>query len=271
VNQQSKILFWLLLVATALVNAVVASWLREVGPQSRTAFLYDGLVSGQLAVVTLWAVLGARPTSAAWVAPLVAIVVAAPATAKLCELSVAETIGFYGSFMAALAIALWILKRTRLWRRLSGQQEDAVWQFSLAYLLIAMTTVAVLIGALRRSELLLSDGLWKYLTLLTIGDVALAVGTLIAWKWSSWMPFWWLRLGGACFVAFFVGGLETAAALSGTLGESIALGMRQTKSDLIATSLVTSLVIFVYLELAPIVDQARPAENDPPDDPVDNI
>jgi hypothetical protein len=47
--------------------------------------------------------------------------------------------------------------------------------------------------------------------------------------------------------------------------------MRQTKSDLIATSLVTSLVIFVYLELAPIVDQARPAENDPPDDPVDNI
>lgn len=270
-NQQSKILFWLLLAATAAVDVVVASWLRDVGPQSRTAFLYDGLVSGQLAVVTIWAVLGARPSWAAWVLPLVAIAVAAPVTAKLSDLSVAETVGFYGSFMAMLAVALWMLKRTRLWQRLSGHQETTAWQFSLVHLLIAMTTVAVLIGALRQSELLLGDAeSWKFFTLLTIGDVALAVGTLVAWKWISWLPHWWPRMGASCAVALFVGGLETAAVLSGAMGEFGAMIASQNKFDLVATSLITTLVIFVYLELAPIVNRARPAENDPPDGLIEN-
>jgi hypothetical protein len=68
VNQHSKIIVGLLLAATIAVDLMVANWLREMGPESRIVYVYEALATAQLAVVTIWAVLGAGPALAKWIA-----------------------------------------------------------------------------------------------------------------------------------------------------------------------------------------------------------
>ncbi|MEX2091450.1 MAG: hypothetical protein WD971_02175 [Pirellulales bacterium] len=253
-KQQSQILFWLLLAATAAVDIVAITWLLEAGPESRAAFLYDALVTGQLAVVALWGVFGARRSWAAWCAALAAVGVAGALTARLAQLSLAESCGIHGSSVALLAATLWVLKRTPIWQRLAGKASAAGWQYSMGHLLAAMTIIALLIAALRGSVLLLNSGeSWKFFVTLTLGDVVLATSIAFIWLWTSWFPRWWPRLAAVLLPALAVGALEAGLAMSGLLGPDVAQLQEYSPFDLVAYTLMASIVIFAYLELAPII------------------
>ncbi len=249
-----RILFWLLLAATAAVDAVAIMWMMEGGTESQAAFLYDALVTAQLSVVTMWGVFGARNASTALVAAVLAVGVVSLLEPRFAELSLAEAGGIYGSFVSLLALVLWLLKQTSFWRQLVGSDESNQWQYSMSHMLAAMTVVALVIVALRGSELLLeSEDLWKSLVMLTIGDVALATSVLIVWLWTSWQPYWWPRLAAAFLPALAIGALETSLALVGVLGDEYTAIQAYSPFGMVANTLIASLVIFAYLELAPIV------------------
>ncbi len=250
-KQQSQILFWLLLAATAAVDVVAITWLLRAGPESRASFLYDALVSSQLALVCLWAVFTARHMFWAWSGTIAAVLIASQATARLIGLSFSEACGIYGSYAAMLAAVLWILKRTAAWRRLTGTNA-AAWQYSMGHLLAAMTLIAVLIATLRGSELLTGAAdLWKFLTVLTVADVALTVATIVLW--ASQRPLL-LRLARALAVAGAIGGFEIFVAL---------LLRQESTVPFMAYTIIMSLVIFVWLELVPIICRDRRVESPP--------
>ena len=263
-KQHSPTLFWLLLAATIAVDAVAITWMVQAGPTSRAAFLYDALVTGQLAVICLWGAFAARRTWSAWVVTLIAVGVGGMLTARVAELPPAEACGIHGIYVALLAATLWVLKRTPAWRRLKGEANPAVWQYSLGHLLAAMTVVALLIGALRGSVLLTSgDDSWRFVVLLTLGDVVLVTATAFVWLWASWMPFWWPRLGAVFLPALAVGALETALAVAGALGSFFEESPATDALSLFAYTLTTSIVIFAYLELVPILDRDQRAVSPP--------
>jgi hypothetical protein len=252
VKQQSQILFWLLLAATASLDAIAIAWLLEAGPESRASFLYDALVSSQLALVCLWAVFTARQLLWAWCGTIAAVSMASQVTARLIGLSFSESCGIYGGYAAMLAAVLWILKRTTAWRRLTGTNATA-WQYSMGHLLAAMTLIAVLVATLQGSELLTGAAdLWKFLTALTVGDVALAVATTVLW--ASQRPLL-LRLARACAVAGAIGGFEIFAAL---------LLRQESTVPFIAYTIIMSLVIFAWLELVPIIRRDQRVESASP-------
>lgn len=251
-KQQSHTLFWLLLAATAAVDVVAVTWLLRAGPESRASFLYDALVSSQLALVCLWAVFTARQVLWAWCGTIAAVLMASQVTARLIGLSFSEACGIYGGYAAMLAAVLWILKRTSVWRRLTGANA-AAWQYSMGHLLAAMTLIAILVATLRGSELLTGAAdLWKFLTVLTVGDVALAVATTILW--ASQRPLL-LRLARACAVAGAIGGFEIFVAL---------LLRQESTVPFVAYTIIMSLVIFAWLELVPIIRRDRRAESTSP-------
>lgn len=267
-NSQSKTVVGLLLAATFAVDLVVANWLAELGPLSRIAYVYEALITAQLAVVTIWAVLGFGPAPAKWIAVAAVVGISGLATARLEELTRVESVGIYASFVILLALTLWTLKQTYFWQRLSGMPVENLWQFSLTHLLIVMTAVALLIGAMRHSFVFTVIDLWKSYTLLTIGDVLLATSTIIAWRWAcsapARFPFWLPRFGVVSVIAFAVGIAETMLALSGTLGQTFATDLGRAKFDLVAYAYVSAFVIFIYLELTPIVHRHQPATSVPP-------
>jgi hypothetical protein len=254
VKTPPRILFWLLLAATAAVDAVAIMWLVEGGIKSQAVFLYDALETGQVSVVAMWCLFGARKPWAAWAAALLTVGVVSLLETRVAELSFAEACGIYGSFFSLLALTLWLLKQTSFWRQLAGSDVSNRWQYSLSHLLAAMTVIALVIVALRGSELLIdSEDMWKSYAMLTIGDVALATSVLIVWLWTSWQPHWWPRLAAAFLPALAIGALETSLALSGGLGEDFATLQTYSPFGMIAYTLIASLVIFAYMELAPIV------------------
>ena len=271
VNQHSKIIIGLLLAATVAIDLMVANWLRELGPQSRIVYVYEALATAQLAVVTIWAVLGAGPAVAKWIAVAAVVGLSAFAMARLegPELTLVEMLGINSSFVLLLAFTLWVLKQTRFWQRLSGAATDVPWQFSMSHLLIVTTVIALLITAMRQSFVFAVGELWKYYIMLTIGDVLLVTGTIIAWRWAcsmpQWFSHWFPRLGVVTLVAMVVGIAETIATLSGTLGQSFATDLGRAKFDLMAYTYITSCGIFLYLELAPILCIGHPADDAPPD------
>ena len=264
-KQQSQIILWLLLAATAAVDAVAIQWLRESGTMSQAVFLYDAMVTAQLSIVCIWCVLGTDRTWAAWIAAIAAVSGVSIVNARILELSLAEAAGIYGSYFVLLGVVLWALKRTRFWRQLVGTEGSATWQYSLSHLLIAMTVLALLIGALRGSSLLLdSADSWKSFVVLTIGDVLLATSTLVVWLWTSWRPQWWPRLAAVLVPAMAIGALEALLAFSGALGEDYANVQAYSPFGMVAYTLIASGTIFIYLELAPLILRTRPATSLPP-------
>jgi hypothetical protein len=252
------ILFWLLVAATAAVDVVAIAWLVEGGPSSQAVFLYDGLVTGQLSVVCIWSVLGSKHMWTAWAAALMALGAAVALNVRVVELSLAEACGIYGTFVALLVLSLWTLEHLKFWRQIAGSVPGAAWQYSTFHLLAAMTIVALLIVALRGSSLLMtSEVSWQSFAMLTIGDVVLAVATLVVWQWSTWQTLWWPRLAAVCVPALAIGALEISLALSGALGDYYEAVQVYSPFGMVAYTLVVSIVIFAYLELAPIVDRPR--------------
>jgi hypothetical protein len=253
--------FWLLVVATLAVNAVAVRWLSLVGELSIAAYFYEALISGQLAIVCLWSMFSARRALWGWIGAVAAVLAAALTTVYATQLSFVEACGVYGGYVTALAAALWVLKRTAFWRRLCGAGRTE-WKYSMAILLAVMTLIAVLITSLRNSQLVSSASeLWKFFAAMTLGDVILAVATTIIWAWTrerQWLPHWWPRLGVVWGFAGILGVIEHVCAVSGILGVDVAttLHRRAPAAEFVAYTLAMSLVIFVWLELAPIVPVA---------------
>jgi hypothetical protein len=269
-SRRSSTVCWLLAAATVAVTAVATRWLSLVDEKSLTAYLFEALVVGELAVVCLWSVFSAQRALGSWIGVVVGVFAATLLAFYATRLSLAEAGGVYGVFAAALVAVLWILKRTRFWQRISGTDQTG-WQFSMAHLLAVMTLVALLVPLVNSSPFLSSASqVWKFFVVMTAGDVILATGTTIIWAWSrqrAWLPFWLPRYGAICWFAIPVGVAEAAIARSGILGRDVTsvVGQR-VGSEFVAYTMILSLVIFVWLELAPIVPVASrsspPRSND---------
>lgn len=258
----SPILVGLLLTATAAVNAVVVAKLLEAGSLSRVSFVYDALINAQLAVACVWAVMGTRRSWLGWVAVLAAIGAAGMLLSYVFgpDLEVIEGCGIYGMLTALLCVALWIVRRTPLWRRLTGSGGPVTWQFSLGHLMLAMTAVAVLTTALRGSVLLFEAGdAWKSLVVFTLSDVVLVVTLVVVWVWAARLPLF-PRLAAAIAPAFVVGGVNTALSQSGLLGTENPTIQNAAPFDLMAYALMVALVIVVYLEIAPLIARGESSE-----------
>jgi hypothetical protein len=142
---------------------------------------FHALVLSQLAIVCIWSAVRGRLWAASQIAPIVAVLAATAATLldkdPVMSNDFITFVAYYGFHAALLLASLWILKRTQLWRRLTGASSE--WRFSLAQLLLVMTLVAVLSSAMRRSPFFLE---FKWHTIASAcGFVALSIASLCAW------------------------------------------------------------------------------------------
>jgi hypothetical protein len=258
VKTQSPIIFRLLAAATLAVDSVAFVWLYTMGAVSSISFLYDALVTAQLAVLCAWCVFGARRAIWGWGAASVGVAVAGAAEAAALPAGFVELCGFYGVFVVILITVLWVVKRSTLWQRISGIPSQG-WQFSMLQLLAAMTVVALLITALRHSEVLVAaPDLWKWVVVLSLADVILVTTTIFAWAWGtrrkSGQAHWLPRLGAALAMALALGAVELFLMRFGVLGQDLADYYQSgTISGMLAYLVKLTVVIFIWLELAPIV------------------
>jgi hypothetical protein len=265
VKAYSPPLFWLLAAATAAVDAVAFVWLYTMGAVSSVSFLYDALVTAQLAVLCTWCVFGARRAIWAWGAAIVGVAAAGAAEAAALPAGFVESCGFYGIFVVILIAVLWVVKRSTLWQRISGLPSQD-WQFSMLQLLAAMTVVALLITALRHSEVLVAaPDLWKWVVVLSLADVILVTTTIFAWAWGtrrkSGQAHWLPRLGVALAVALVLGAFELFLMRLGALGQDLASYYQSgTISGMLAYLVKLTVVIFIWLELAPVITFDEPTD-----------
>jgi hypothetical protein len=260
VKQQSRILFWLLVAATATVDAVAIAWLIQTGLASRAAYLFDALVTGQLAVVSIWAVFAARHMWSSLLAVTVAILVSTGLEVWAAWISARESFGSYAALVAALVAALWILKQSLLWRR-TASNSSTRWQFSIGQVLVVMTIVAILLTALRGPEFAADAGEWKYIVAISLCDVLIVLATVI---FAIVIGAWWIRLAVDCAVAGTLGALLTLAASVGLLGQLMTVPFQQEVISYMAYAIVISLVLFAWLELSTVLPRSRRADLSPP-------
>lgn len=255
----SKILFWLLVAATAAVDAVALAWLIQAGSMSRAAELFDALVTGQLAVVCIWAVFAARRMWSSLLAIGVAVVTCTAIEVGAAWISARESFGSYACLAAAIVAGLWILKQTPFWRRLSTAPRSG-WQFSVSQVLVVTTLVALLLASLKETTLVTETGEWRFLAAVVTCDLLVVLSCVIS---SVWLRDWWLRLAFDAALAIAIGVALVFAASAGWLGQLMTLDFRQTVIPTTAYMLVVALVLFCWLELAPILPIRR-AEKSPP-------
>jgi hypothetical protein len=256
VPQRSPVILVLLVAATLALDAVAISWLRRDGVLSEAPYFYDALVSAQLALVCLWAVFSSRYATLGWIATVTAVLVVSKVTSHISNGSTfAEEVGSNGSYVGALAVALWILKRTEFWRRLTGS-GPIVWQYSVTQLLSAMTIVAVIIVSLRHSELL--TDWWQPLVTLTVGDVVVALATTLLWAGKELVV---IRLASACATAIIVGLCEAPSQMDLQALQPAGASHFRLWLEMVVYAVIISLVIFTWLELVPIVPTSRRAKS----------
>jgi hypothetical protein len=261
VKPHSQILFWLLVAATLAVDAVALAWLVQAGPMTRAAYLFDALVSGQLAVVCIWAVFAARRMWLSLLAIAVAVIVSTALDVWAAWMNAQESFGIYAALAAAIVTALWILKQTPFWRR-TVKPAQFGWQFSIGQVLVVMTIVALLLASLRNTELVAGASEWKYLAAVATCDVLIVLVCVLS---SILLRDWWVRLAAACAAAIVLGVAITFTATTGWLGELMIVEFNQEVVTHIVYLLVIAMVIFAWLELAPILPVRR-ADAAPPAD-----
>jgi len=254
-SQRNPVLIVLLFAATLALDAVAINWLARAGVESAAAYLYDALVSAQLALTCLWAIFAAKRIVWGWLAIIAAIAIATICEMRLTGESFPEAAGTHLFYAALLSITLWILKRSSFWRRASGTQTS-VWQYSTSLLLAMMTATAVLIVLVRKSGVLF-DAMptWRLIAILTAGDVLLVLATVVLWARRSILP---MRLAAVATAAIAVGFLEVSCGVSGALGTELTKVLKQEwPAQFAAYALIMSFTIFLWLELVPIVPSAR--------------
>jgi len=196
------VIFWLLLVATLCVNAVVFMY---KGPSStRHEIAIFAILSSQVSLVCIWFAL----RSARWIWT-VAFVIAAVVAAAALFIRGAENFWMvlaYFSLQAFVLLAfLWFFKRTAFWARRSGNRVK--FEFSIAHLLLATTAVAITVTVLKASGLFEFDAM-RIIALL-MGNILATVASATIWS-LSWH--WFFRLA-ATFAASIL--LGTAFYVSG--------------------------------------------------------
>jgi hypothetical protein len=256
-SQRNPVLAVLLLAATLALDAVAITWLARAGVESAAAYLYDALVSAQLALACLWAVFAAKRIVRGWLAIIGAVAIATICEMRLTGESFPEAAATYLFYAVLLSIALWVLKRSSLWQRISVT-KTSVWHYSTALLLAMTTAVAVLIVLVRKSGILF-DAMptWRLIAILTAGDVLLVLATVVLWARRSILP---MRLAAVCATAIAIGFIEVACGVSGALGTELTKVLQQEwPAQFSAYALIMSLTIFIWLELVPIVPSSRDA------------
>ena len=196
--QRSPLVFWLLLAATLVIDAVAIYWVTSPYPLHARVF-YDGLVLGQLSVIFVWSALAVRKDVWTRLAPLLAVAVASVAIGLLDESPWTVGLPYYGLYAAMLLAALWVFERTPFWRRRRGAATS--WRYSMANLLIVMTIIAVLASVIRNSPLFEQHPGVNLLFLCS--SVAVAMASVVLWS-LTWH--WLLRLAAVLGFAEFVGG-----------------------------------------------------------------
>jgi len=260
VKQQPQIILWLLVAATAAVDAVAIAWLVEAGPLSRAAYLIDALMTGQLALVCIWAVFAARRMLASLAAIGLAISVCTALDVWAAWMAARETFGIYVGLAAAYVAILWIIKQTPGWQRVANRTHSG-WQFSIGQVLVVMTVVALTLVLLRDTTIAASEEEWKFLAALSISDVLIVVVAVLA---NVHFSEWWVRLTASCAAAIALGISLTYAQAAGWLGETMVAPFNQEIVPNTAYMLVIALLLVAWIELTPILPLARRAEFAPP-------
>jgi hypothetical protein len=255
--QRSPIIFWLLLAATGAVGAVALSgfWLFGVygeAPSAAVGALYEAWTFAVLSVVTIGVVFAPRRRWVGLLSLVGVVAVIAALTAALADLHVGETAAFYASHVTGLAISLWIVKQTRLWRDAAPSPRPSRWQFSVAQLLLLMTLVAVLIASLRDGELADRHPV-HILFAIVATSVALGVAAVAIWL-RPWRH------------AMFR--LAAMLAAGGVIGWAAEAAVFPLSVMAVQSCLLEVVLIFAWLELGRIIPRGEPADGAPPPPPA---
>jgi hypothetical protein len=246
--QRSPVIFWLLVAATIAVDAVVLAWVlsNRSSDVLYAIAAFHSLCVSQLSVVCIWSAVVSRKTVWTRIAPLLATLIASISTAVFInapiplDVAITSYLAQYGLQAVLILVVLWLLQRTAFWRRISG--EPAKWRYSVAQLLVAMTVVAVLAAAMRRSTFLDHDFVN---VAYTCCYAALAVASVFFWTLSQPSV---VRLSGVLGVAIWF-----AAALS--LVETPPT--RIFSIFMVAHFVIQAIVLSVWLGLGPILPLPR--------------
>jgi hypothetical protein len=253
-QRYSPAIFWLLLVATILVDAVVVTE-SSIGPTPRRAsesvmILALGLAFGQLSAVCIWSIF-ARPSSRVrWLFPylcatLAAILVGPPFSAPPHTAVLETIVGFALFFWLHVSLVigcLWIAKQYRFSYAYATKGASAAWQVSMLHLFLLTTVVALTMGlyakttTFRGSEFVLI-GFW------CLNNAGLAAFGVMSRSFKSHIT---LRLAalvgitiGSCVVLHFSGLID-----------------RMPPGDilkLLSAQIVQAVALFIWMECVPIV------------------
>jgi hypothetical protein len=205
VNQRSPLIFWLLLAATLAVYAVLGCWVASQPFLTPTYawIAFDALTFSMLSLVCMGTMF--RESKSVWmrIAPVPAAVLASLLLAGLIRNAEFSSqfhsmLFVYGLHVALLILALWVLKRINFWQRRFGVVR--AWQFSVADLLIVMTSVAVFASGMRYG-LIVSDA-EGLVVAMVVCTVILAVSSAVVWSLSL---NWIIRLAGTMGIAILLG------------------------------------------------------------------
>jgi len=203
-KERAPVIFWLLVAATICVDAVAYSWMvSEPYPYASVAAVaWLALVTGQLSVICIWSAMRLTKTFWTRIAPWLGVILATLLGGMFTLDMLTTWLAYYGVHAALLLAALWLFERTKFWQRRSGGSTS--WRYSLANLLLVLTVVAVLLGAIRNTQLVYTKG-WVH-PFFNFGSVALAFVGVVSWSVSRhWVMQTAVVLGfamilGACFL-----------------------------------------------------------------------
>jgi hypothetical protein len=191
---RSSLNFWLLFAATLAVDGVAISWVYAT-TLDRAGNLYLGLICSQISALCIGCFFS--PTRGWWrlISPVAVTLAVAILTACMRSDSNDDyhTVFLYLSLwlpqVVILLAVLWLLRQTAYaepWSELGGERK---WQFSVAHLLVIMTTVAILSAILRFATDL--RFIWFIVAVWIANNVLLAAAALIvfATRWHRILQF----------------------------------------------------------------------------------
>lgn len=264
-QKSSSLIFWLLLAAMLLVDAVAIR--AAIGQSlSGTEYLqvaFHALVIGQLSIVCIGSTLVLGSALGKWIAPTLAVVTATIISTAYAPMPQSERtwslfrsyFGYYALHAILVCSALWVLQRTSFWARRTGIVRT--WRYSLLQVLAIMTATAVLSPALKNNVFMDDEVLVN--VVFAASFVALAVAGVAIWllPWN-----WVLRL--AAYFGFVL--------LLAILCTAILLGINYRQFDVFewtyyellgAYYLIQGIVISIWLgwgQLLPISNTAAADE-----------
>jgi hypothetical protein len=219
-QQRSPVIFWLLLAATAVVDAVVVCWIFGDPRSELTGEPYYGLAFSQLSLLCAWVVLFRSRVGVGWIVPFIAgflaalgefwpyardnvrvragqVYTVAPDWEQLASLA-----AMMWAHVILILLLLWLLKPTRLCRAFSCPTGERHWQFATRHLLIVMTCLAALLVVMRQSNISRDDV--TLLITVPVMNATLFVAVL-ATAQAKWP--WPIRLAASLAAALAIAGL----------------------------------------------------------------